>query len=40
MFSVYLEPDPVQKPDLKVLELEKNMIKPDSKGSNFGRTWP
>ncbi len=39
MFSVYMEPDRVQKPDPNVLEFEKIMIKSELKGSNFGRTW-
>jgi len=34
-----MELDPVKRTSLKVLESEKNVIEPESKGSKFGRTW-
>ncbi len=34
-----MEPDPVKKTGLKVLEFEKHVIEPESKGSKYGRTW-
>jgi hypothetical protein len=34
-----MEQYPVKKIGLKVLELEKNVIKQESKGSKFERTW-
>jgi hypothetical protein len=34
-----MEPDPVKKFGLKVLEFEKNVIKQESKVSKFERTW-
>jgi len=34
-----MEPDPVKRTGLKVLEFETNVIKLESKDSKYGRTW-